>query len=302
MKEGTYIYEFFTENVFKVIKVERLIYEGKTKYQTAKFIYNGLLGKALFLDNKIQSAQVDEFIFHESLVHPALLSHPAPENVLIMGGGEGATLREVLKHSQVKKAVMVDIDRELVELCKKFLPEWSSGAFSDKKTRFFSMDARHFIEKTRDKYHVIISDLTEPIDEGPSVFLFTREFFAMIFEKLEEDGIFVIQAGSADTFYHEFFSSCVKTLESIFPLVKPYWTFIFSFGMPWGFVLASKKYDPLKIDEREVRQRLNERRVKKLRFYHPGIHRSYFSLPLYLLKGLKKGRILTDEKPFIWRL
>jgi spermidine synthase len=301
-KSGFFYLEPITEYLIRKIRVDKIYFQTKTKFQLVECFYNPFFGKVLFLDNKIQSAQVDEYIYHESLVHPALLTHPIPQKVLIIGGGEGATLREILRHGSIKKVVMVDIDRELVELCQKYLPEWSKGAFSNPKTRLVFEDARRFIEKVRSKFDIIISDLSEPLKESPSVNLFTKEFFVKIFEILEEDGIFVLQAGSTDPYYHQFFCSLVKTAEKVFSLVRPYWTFILSFGQPWGFILASKKYDPLAASEREIARRVRERRIRKIRYYHPGLHKGYFALPLYLTRSLRKGKVLTDDKPFIWRI
>jgi len=300
--EGFYYFEPFIDDFSRYFKVDKIYYQGKTKYQLVQFFHSKVFGKILFLDNKIQSAQIDEFIFHESLIHPALITHAAPQKVLIIGGGEGATLRETLKHSPVEKAVMVDIDRELVELCQEYLPEWSDGSFSDPRTQLVFRDARQYIERTRHKFDVIISDLTEPVKAGPSIYLFTKEFFEKIYQALREEGIFVLQAGSADPYYYQFFASCVKTLKEIFPLVRPFWTFIFSFSLPWGFILVSKKMDPLELDEKEISRRIRSRGVKNLKFYHPAFHKSLFSFPLYLKSALKKGRILTDEKPFIWEV
>lgn len=300
MEEGLFCFEPFTADFSRQLKVDKIYYQGKTKYQLVFLFHNKIFGKVLFLDGKIQSAQTDEFIFHEVLVHPALTTHVAPRKVLIIGGGEGATLREALRHSSVEEAVMIDIDKKLVELCQEHMPEWSEGAFSDSRTQLIFGDARRYTERTRQKFDVIISDLTEPVKEGPSVYLFTKEFFEQIFHTLKEDGVFVLQAGGADPFYNQFFTSCAKTLKEIFPLVRPYWTFIFSYSNPWGFILASKKTDPLGLEEKEISRRMRSRGIKNLKFYHPGFHHSLFSLPVYLIKDLKKGRILTDEKPFIW--
>jgi spermidine synthase len=251
-EEGLFCVELFTADFARQLKVEKIYYQGKTKYQLVLLFQNNIFGKVLFLDGKIQSAQVDEFIFHEALVHPALITHAAPKKVLIIGGGEGATLRETLRHSTVEKVVMIDIDKKLVELCQKHLPEWSDGAFSDSRTRLRFGDARRYIERTTQKFDVIVSDLTEPVKEGPSVYLFTKEFFEKTFQTLKEDGIFVLQAGGADPFYYQFFTACAKTLNEIYPLVRPYWTFVFSFCNPWGFILASKKTDPLQLDEKRI--------------------------------------------------
>lgn len=301
-EEGLYFFELFTENMVKGIKVDKLYYQGRTKYQFIQIFHNQFLGKVLFLDKKIQSAQIDEYVYHESLVHPALFTHPSPKEVLVIGGGEGATIREVLRHDLVNEVIMVDIDRELVKLCQKYLSEWSEGAFSNPKTSLVFEDACCFMEKTEKKFDVIISDLTEPIVEGPSVYLFTKEFFEKIFQALKKDGLFVLQAGSTDPFYHEFYISCSKTLEKVFPLVRPYWSFIFSFGLPWGFVLASRQEDPLQLDDGDIIERTHKRNVKKLKFYHPPLHKGFFALPLYLENDLKKGRVLTDKEPYIWKL
>jgi len=301
-KDGFYFVETYTENLIRNILVDKVLFEGKTKHQYVQIFENRMFGKMLFLDKKIQSAAIDESIFHESLVHPALMTHPNPRKVLIIGGGEGATLRETLRHECVRKATMVDIDEQLVRLCQEHLPEWSSGAFSDPRTKVVFRDASKYVEKCRQKFDVVISDLTEPIEKGPSIHLFTKEFFNRVSRILADDGVFVLQAGSTDIIHNHFFSSCFRTLEQVFPVVRPYWTFMFSFYSPWGFVMASRKQDPLKRDERSLKTRIKDRKIKKLTYYHPGIHRGLFALPLYLKRALKKGDIITDKKPFIWEI
>ena len=220
---------------------------------------------------------------------------------MILGGGEGATLREVLKHQNVAKATMVDIDRELVELCQKYLPEWSGGAFTDPRTDLIHADARRYVKETHEKFDVVVSDLTEPLEKGPSLYLFTREFFKEIFDVLKEDGLLILQAGSANPSYDHFYCSLAKTLGEFFPLVRPYWTFILSFGVPWGFILASKAEDPLGLTEGEVAERMGRCGIRNLKFYNPGYHKAFFALPRYLEKDLNKGRVLTNENPFIWK-
>jgi len=299
-EKKSYYSERFSGNVTRRFEVDKFYYRGRTKFQYVDCFHNKHFGKVLFLDKKIQSAQIDEYIYHESLVHPGLFTHNSPKRALILGGGEGATLREILKHQSVARVTMVDIDRELVELCQKYLPEWSEDAFSNPKTDLIHADARRYVEETLEKFDVVISDLTEPLEEGPSLYLFTQEFFKKIFEILEEDGLLALQAGSANPCYDHFYCSLVKTLEEVFPLVRPYWTFILSFGLPWGFILASKTEDPLGLTESEVAERVARRGIRNLKFYHPGYHKALFALPLYLEKDLNKGRVLTNEKPFIW--
>jgi spermidine synthase len=301
-KEGLYFAETYTENLIRNIKVEKVLFEGRTKLQYVQIFENKILGKVLFLDEKIQSAAVDEFVFHESLVHPALITHRNPQDVLVIGGGEGATLREVLRHDCVEKVTMVDIDEQLVRTCQNYLPEWSSGAFADSRTKLVFSDALDYVEKCGRKYDVIVSDLTEPIKGGPSVYMFTQEFYEKIAGILKDGGVFVLQAGATDLSYHQFYCSCFRTLKQVFSVVRPYWTFMFSFCSSWGFIMASQEPDPLEVRGKDLEARMRDRSIKKLRYYHPGLHQGLFALPKYLEQALKKGDLLTDKKPFVWEL
>lgn len=293
--------ELFSQYYLRSFEVNRMLYSGRTSFQKVDCFHNPLMGKMLFLDEKIQSAQVDEFIYHEALVHPIMAAHPEPAEILVIGGGEGAVLREVLKHRVVKSAWMVDIDPELVSICRRHLPEWSENAFEDPKVSMCYGDAREFVDKTRKTFDVVISDLTEPVAGGPSVRLFTREFFMGISRILKDNGLFVMQAGSTDPNHHAFFAACSRTLGEIFPLVRAYETNVFSFGMPWGFLFAGRGADPRDLGENMIRERLRRRKVEKLKYYHPGLHRPLFALPFYLEQSLQDGgRVITDQDPFIW--
>ena len=139
------------ENFLQLHRIDEVMYTGQTKYQSAQIVRSRLLGVCLVLDNKIQSSEKDEFIYHEALVQPAMITHPGPETVFIAGGGEGATLRETLRHKTVKKAVMVDIDDQVTALCKQYLPGHAGRAFEDKRTELHHVDARDYLEKSKDK-------------------------------------------------------------------------------------------------------------------------------------------------------
>ncbi|MEM4204315.1 MAG: methyltransferase domain-containing protein, partial [Candidatus Methanomethylicaceae archaeon] len=145
-------------------------------------------GRCLILDGRVQSAQSDEFVYHEALVHPAMVTHPDPRTVLILGGGEGATLREVLRHRTVERAVMVDIDPQVIEVSRRYLPEWSDGAFDDPRAELRIEDAVRYLQETRDRFDIIISDLTEPEPGTPSEPLLSREMFAAMRDCLKPGG------------------------------------------------------------------------------------------------------------------
>ena len=157
--------------------IVEVLYQKKTKFQEMLVVRSGAYGKALILDGCWQSSTGDEFMYHEVLVHPACVLNGAPEKVLIMGGGEGAALREVLKWKSVRQATMVDLDGEVVEACRQYLPEMHQGAFDDPRTEIFIEDADRFLDRTDRRWDVIISDLTDPLEDGPSHKLFTQEFF-----------------------------------------------------------------------------------------------------------------------------
>ncbi len=297
---GLWYREDFGDSVSYLNRVEKVYFSGKSKFQKIDIVELGFLGKTLFLDSKIQSAQIDEHIYHEALVHPALLLHPEPKKVLIIGGGEGATLREVLKYKDLDKAVMVDIDGELVEYCKEYMPEWSEGAYDDPRVELIIGDAKEYIEKGGEKFDVIISDLTEPLEEGPSVFLFTKEFYNKIYNRLNNYGIFVAQSGSAFMGIAQFMATNYKTLKKVFPEVIPYQIFLFSFSMMWGFNLALKGLD-FKNELKKVKERLSDRSIN-LKHLDYDLIESMTVLSKELKKELEKGIISTDDSPFFWTL
>ncbi|MEO0305034.1 MAG: spermidine synthase [candidate division WOR-3 bacterium] len=300
--ENKYYVESFLNKILFYYKIENILYTGQTKFQKVDILRVSLLGKTVFLDEKIQSAECDEFIYHESLVHPALLLHSNPEFIYIAGGGEGATLREVLKHRSVKKVRMCDIDEEFVNLCKVYLPEWHRNSFDDERAEIVFKDAREDIESlSDDSLDIYISDLTEPIEGGPSALLFTEDYFKILDKKLRKGGISVFQAGSTVIYYYDFILSLYKTLKEIFPSVFIYEIFVPSFHMSWGFVISFKENLNLK----EILNRLENKReneiFKYLNFLNPPYLKKIFFLPEYFKSSLNtKGRILTDKTPFIW--
>jgi spermidine synthase len=286
------------ENFLQLHRIDEVLYTGQTKYQSAQIVRCRNLGICLVLDNKIQSSEKDEFIYHEALVQPVMIAHPGPETVFIAGGGEGATLREALRHKTVKKAVMADIDDQVTALSAQYLPDHSRGAFEDKRTELHHVDAREYLKKSKDKYDIIIIDLPDPIEEGPASLLFTHEFYWIARDKLNADGLMAVQAGSANPTELLNFTAVNKTLKSVFPVVTQCATYIPCFGGPWGFCIASKNHDPSMLTSYEVDGRIAARQLNGLKFYDGTTHRGMFSLPLYLREALAaQKRIITDKKP-----
>lgn len=300
---GMFIAETHTDAVTWFFSVDKFLVEGKTKYQQYQIVDMPTFGKTLFLDYKIQSSLLDEYVYHESMVQPAMTLHPNPKNVLVCGGGEGSTLWHALQHNTVESATMVDLDEELIAMVKEHMPEWHRGAFEDSRTTLVHQDARKWVEDHKGAgYDVILSDLPGPIEGGPALYLYTKEYFEHVAAALSEDGVFVLQSGACNETYPYCFACVHKTLEAlseVFPVVRGYYGLVTTFQMPWGFILASKSHDPLDLTAEEVGRRLAARGVET-RYYTPRFHHAMFTLPEYMFREIEKGRILTDAEPFIW--
>ncbi len=293
MKNTKWYIEETTENEVLLHSLREIIYSGSSPYQRIEVIKTGNMGTCLFLDGKIQSSELDEFIYHEALVHPAMFLSNKPNSVLIAGGGEGATIREVLKHP-VNEVIMVDLDEEVINISKKFLPQWSNGAFEDPRVKLVIDDARAYIEKINDFFDVIIIDLPEPTEGGPSYLLYTKEFYEKIYKALKDDGIVVTQAASTSINNLFVFVSIIRTVKEIFPYVKPYIANIQSFFAPWGFVIASKSINPDKVDLEEKISKFHG----NLRFFDFDAYKGIFSLPKYIKKAIEeRGVIIRDDSP-----
>jgi spermidine synthase len=241
---------------------------------------------------------LDEFIYHESIIHPAMLCHPEPRRVFVVGGGEGAPVREILKHRSVESVLMVDIDSEVVDLCRRHLPEMSAGAFEDKRVRVEFMDARAFLESSDQTFDIIIIDISEPIEEGPAYLLFTQEFYKIVFDRLTEHGALAVQAGTISLAGLECFATVHATLKSVFPVVAPYFADIPSFGRPWGFLFAGKGRHPAAFSREEIDRKIRETVHGDLRYYDGETHAMAFSLPKHVREQLAaEKRIIEDNHP-----
>jgi spermidine synthase len=290
--------ESFSPHEGHVHGVTGVIATSRSPYQAIEIVELGSYGKALILDGKVQSTTVDEFIYHESIIHPAMLCHPNPRRVFVVGGGEGAPVREILKHRSVESVLMVDIDSEVVEFCRRHLPEMSAGAFEDPRVRVEFMDARAFLESSDQTFDILIIDISEPIEEGPAYLLFTQEFYKVVFDRLTAQGALAVQAGTISLTGLDCFATVHATLRSVFPVVAPYFADIPSFGRPWGFLYAGKGEHPAAVGRDEIDRRIRERVGGPLRYYDGETHAMSFCLPKHVRKQLAaEKRIIEDNHP-----
>ncbi|MGP6156490.1 MAG: spermidine synthase [Vulcanimicrobiaceae bacterium] len=265
--------------------IEETYFAGRTAFQDVAVIRSTVFGKMLLIDGDTQSSQADEKIYHETLVHPALAALDERSEVLILGGGEGATLREALRRDDVRRATMVDIDGEVVELSKRYLAEWSAGAFDDPRARVIVGDALAFLKEDADRYDAIVSDLTEPLEDSPSNPLFCAPVFEDIKRRLKPAGVYVLQASTAGFHNMRLHAKMARSLRRYYRYVRSFYTHVPAFDNDWAFLACSDAVDVAALDAPRVDAYVAGLRGENW-FYDAETHRRLFSLPLYLRREL----------------
>lgn len=221
-------------------RVERVLAAGRTRYQAYEFFRSPAHGACVALDGDIQSCEADEALYHEALVHPAMLLHPRPRRVLIMGGGEGATAREVFRHRDVTEVVMVDIDEDFIALCRQHLSGWDGGAFEDPRLSVECRDINEYLGRSRTPFDVVIGDLVDCHDwASPAAALYGRDLYARLRRSMSADGVVATQAGGLTINRVEGHRRVRRVLRSQFEGTASYATVVPSFHHLWSFVIAS---------------------------------------------------------------
>jgi spermidine synthase len=266
-----------TPNVGITCKTTRSLVTEKTEFQDLAIIDTEQFGRMLVLDGMVQTTVADEFVYHEMITHVPLNTHPDPQKVLVIGGGDGGTIREVIKHPKVRKAVLVEIDRRVVELSKEYLPEISCG-LNDPRVEVIIDDGIKHVADNPDTYDIILVDSTEPV--GPAVQLFSADFYRSIFRALKADGLFVAQTESP--FYNDdLIRQVYRSIAGIFPVTRLYLASVPTYpsGL-WSFTMGSKKHDPEQAATEGVP-------AYPTRYYNAGVHQGCFKLPQFVAGLLK---------------
>ncbi|WP_099159362.1 polyamine aminopropyltransferase [Virgibacillus ndiopensis] len=253
-------------------KIKQTLAAVKTDYQELQMIETEEWGNMLVLDDMVMTTEKDEFVYHEMVAHVPLFTHPNPKNVLVVGGGDGGVIREVLKHKSVQKATLVDIDGDVIAYSKKYLPT-IAGTLDDERVEVKVGDGFMYIAESDREFDVILVDSTEPV--GPAVNLFTQGFYAGIAKALKDDGIFVAQTDNP-WFKADLIHQVYKDVKEIFSVTKLYTANIPTYpsGL-WTFTMGSKIHNPLKVKE----ERFTEIVTK---YYTPELHFASFALPRFV--------------------
>jgi spermidine synthase len=268
--------EYQTETSGLFFKIRKLLKSGSSEYQRIDVFENPDWGKVLLLDGLVQTTERDEYYYHEMLVHPAFIVHPEPKNVLIIGGGDGGVLREVLRYP-VKKAVLVEIDEQVIQAASTHFP-WLKPSLEDSRARLIVQDGRAFVEQTEDRFDVVIIDSSEPI--GPSSPLHEKEFYERLKSRMNPGGIVTAQVASP--FFqmdqiekkHFFFKDLFKVARFYLGTVPTYP------GGSWCYIFLSDSEDPMDIKRDPV---------PGLKVFNVETYRAAFALPNFMLDVLKKG-------------
>jgi len=251
----------------------------KTPFQLIEVFDTPDLGKLMRIDGANMVSERDEFFYHESLIHPAAIVHPAPREVLIVGGGDGGSLEEVLKHREIERVVLAELDGGVIEMAKKHFASVHRGAFDDPRLEIRIGDGMAFVCESGQRFDLIYLDLTDPI--GPAEALYTQTFYADCKRALNPGGALVLHIGSP--FSHaERVEGSIANLRGIFAKVTPWFVHIPMYGATWGFASASDQLDPRKLTAIEVDARLKTRNIGHRQFYNGEMHTAMLGLPEYV--------------------
>ncbi len=276
MSEELYYKEITPSGYGIAIKLKGVLFSEQSKYQKVEILdSDSKLGKILTLDDLMMATEGDEYFYHEMIAHIPMMNHPCPKSVLVIGGGDGGTVREVLKHNTVEKVVLCEIDDMVIEASKKYLPTIACK-LDDPKVEIRVEDAIEYIKDKKDMFDIILIDSTDPM--GPGVGLFTEEFYTNVMNSLKDGGIMVAQSESPvaneDEIKHMY-----RLLKKVFPIVSSYTSPIPTYpGGYWAWAFCSKTVEPLSyIDEERCAEI-----TKQCKIYNKDYHKARFALPTFL--------------------
>ncbi|MBP3193174.1 polyamine aminopropyltransferase [Natronogracilivirga saccharolytica] len=269
--------EYYHGRTGLTVGVKKVLFSESTPYQKVEVFETDTWGNMMTIDGMVMLSEKDEFVYHEMLVHVAMFSHPDPKRVLIIGGGDGGSAREVLRHPGVEQVDMVEIDEAVVRAARQFLPD--VGDFDNPRLKVYYEDGITFVNNISDPYDVIIIDGSDPV--GPAIDLFSDSFYKSCYRALGPDGVLTSQTESPwVASYHSGIRKLFHSLDSIFELSAMYLAFIplYPSGM-WSLAFASKGIHPHDPEVLDRVARGTTAMNSSLRYYNPDIHKGAFALP-----------------------
>ena len=291
------IMEALNESTGFHVRATRKLGEWQTKFQKIEIYETPYYGRMFRLDGYNMTSEREEFVYHENLVHPALTAHAAPRKVLVIGGGDGGSSEEALKHPSVEQVTMCEIDEDVIRVAKEHFFAVHRGAFDNPRLRVVIGDGMKFIRETQERFDLIALDLNDPM--GPAQPLYSTEFFHQCRTALAPGGALVLHIG-APVARPERVADIAQRLNGVFRIVRPYTMCVPLYGAQWAMAVCSDKLDPKALTADEIDRRIEHRRLQDLRFYNGETHEGVFALPNFIrdlvnpprLKQQMRGRRL----------
>lgn len=289
-----WIAETFYDDWQPSMRADKVLHEVKTEHQHLVIFENKTWGTVLILDGIFQLTTRDEFIYHEMMAHVPLMAMERPKSVLIVGGGDGGILREVLKHPSVKQATLVEIDQEVIDTSVKYFPKIGAKAFKDSRANVVIADGLEFVATCEDRFDAVIVDSSEPV--GPSAVLHTKRFFANCQKLLKPGGVFITQNGVP--FHHsDHLAKTTHALAGLHKVVSPYiCTQPCYFGGDFALNWASDDAGHLSVDAATLARRAKSRKIET-RYWTPAVHKGAFALPRFMQDVVDKAIMKARKKP-----
>ena len=266
--------------------VKEKLAEIESAYQRIEVFDTHQFGRLFRLDGRLMTSEGDEFFYHECMTHPAALAHPSPESVLVIGGGDGGSSEELFKHPSVRRIVMAELDPVVIEISRKYLGSIHRGALDDPRLEIRIGDGFEYVRSTNERFDMIVLDLTDP--DTPAFHLYSEEFFRMCQRVLKPGGMLTLHLGSP-VYQAETVRKNTANLRKVFKHVAPLSLFIPLYGSQWCLAVASDTIDPRATSVETIAQRMLERGLGDLRFYHPAMHAALFTLPKFVQELVGQG-------------
>ena len=279
---GDWFFEVEKSGYAQGLRVRRRLVRQQTPYQHLEIVDTDAWGPVLVLDGALQTSEFDEFMYHEMLVHVAMMTHPNPRRVLIIGGGDGGALRRVLEYPHVAP-VQVEIDAAVINYCKEYMPRISAGAYDNPRATVVVGDGIAYMKENQGAFDVVIVDSTDPV--GPAIQLFESPFYTDVLRSLTADGLLVAQS-SSPIFMKDDLKHQATNMRKVFPIVRTYLGVVTGYpGALWSYTIGSKQHDPARVDASRIAQRLAEN-TAPTRYYSPAVHLAAFVLPPFVAELL----------------
>ncbi|MDQ3215505.1 MAG: polyamine aminopropyltransferase, partial [Pseudomonadota bacterium] len=290
-KDGEFIFDWLNAHSGYGTTTTRTLAEIQSPYQRVEVFDTQQFGKLFRLDGRLMTSEGDEFFYHECMTHPAALAHPNPESILVIGGGDGGSSEELLKHPSVKRLVMAELDPVVIDISKKWLGAIHKGAFDDPRLEVKIGDGFEFVKSTAERFDMIVLDLTDP--DTPAFHLYSEQFFRMCQRILRPGGMLTLHLGSP-VYQAETVRKNAANLRKVFRHVAPMSLFVPLYGSLWCLAVASDTIDPRSTSAEVIAQRISERRIGGLNYYHPGLHAALFALPVFVQEQVQP-KIIAPE-------